>query len=224
MKKISIIFLLSIFAFSAFAQNGWRKNEMEVKIFFNTLSEKELINSFHFAGDIYQDYACFYLIPSELEKVKSAGLKFEITKNNLNDYFKDFWKQKDAYHTYEEIIALMDSLVTAFPDICKKTIYGSSVQGRELSALKISDNAATDENEAEIMFDGGIHGDEIVAAENCIRFAKMLCLAFPPSFPSPLDSKRKSLKPTSWAILLSVLALLTNAARQLVNSPSNFLG
>ncbi|MCD4773705.1 MAG: succinylglutamate desuccinylase/aspartoacylase family protein, partial [Bacteroidales bacterium] len=178
MKKISIIFLLLIFTFSAFSQDGWRKNEMEVKVYFNNPSEKEILSGLHLIGDIYQNHALLYLIPSELEKVKSTGFEFEITKTNLNNYYKDFWKQKDAYHTYEEIIDLMDSLVTAFPDICTKTIFGSSVQGRELSALKISDNVAIDENEAEIMFDGGIHGDEIGAAENCIRFAKMLCLEY----------------------------------------------
>jgi hypothetical protein len=47
-----------------------------------------------------------------------------------------------------------------------------------LSALKISDNAIVDENEPEIMFDGGIHGDEIGGAENLIRFAEFLCNSY----------------------------------------------
>ena len=69
----------------------------------------------------------------------------------------------------------MDSLASAFPGICQKTVFGLTPQGRQLACLKISDNAGTDENEPEVLFDGGIHGDEIGGPENLIRFARDLC-------------------------------------------------
>ena len=67
---------------------------------------------------------------------------------------------------------------TAFPSICKKFIFGTSVYSRQLAALKISDNADVDEPEPEILFDGGIHGDEVGGAENLIRYARDLCLGY----------------------------------------------
>jgi hypothetical protein len=82
------------------------------------------------------------------------------------------------YHTYEEIIALADSLAQFYPSICQKVIFGTSLGGRELAALKISDNVETEETEPELLFDGGCHGDEIGGPENLIRFARDLCLGY----------------------------------------------
>ncbi len=158
---------------------GWRKNESEVILDLRNQTDIEQIKKLKLNGDIYPDgKAILYLIPEELEKLRETGFDFSISKSNLNSYYKNFWTREEAYHSYDEIITLMDSLATNFPAICQKTVYGTSVEGRELSALKISDNVQNDENEAEVMFDGGIHGDEIGCAENVIRFARDLCLNY----------------------------------------------
>jgi len=84
----------------------------------------------------------------------------------------------ESYHTYSQLVALADSLALHFPSICKKILLGTSPQGRQYGILKISDNVNADENEAEIMFDGGIHGDEIMGPELVIRYARELCLGY----------------------------------------------
>jgi hypothetical protein len=178
MKKYFFCCLILFLSISSFAQKGWRENEMEVKVFLSRINDAASLYDLQLNGDIYPlaGYALIYVIPSELEKIKKAQLKYEISKNDLNEYYKDFWSQKAGqYHTYDQIISLMDSLETAFPSICKKTVLGSSVEGREISYLKISDNVAIDESEAEVAFDGGIHGDEIGGPENLIRFARYIC-------------------------------------------------
>ncbi len=116
-----------------------------------------------------------YVTPREADLLTSTGLEYTIQIKDLNKHYDGFWKAKTDYHSYQEIVDLADSLVGAFPDICLKKIYGTSMEGRELAALKISDNVSADENEAEVFFDGGIHGDEIGGPENCIRFARDLC-------------------------------------------------
>ena len=128
-------------------------------------------------GDIYTfaGYAILYVTPEELQKIKSGGFSYEILIGDLNEHFRDFWSTRDQYHTYDEIIQTIDSLCADYPSICKKFSYGLSVEGRELAAVKISDNVNLDENEAEVMFDGGIHGDEIGGSENLVRFAEFLC-------------------------------------------------
>ena len=180
MKKVVLfLFVLSLcFSFTLNAQNGWREGEKEVKVNIENQNQARSLHNLRFNGDFYNDHAILYVVPVEYDRLINSGFECEILINNLNKHYKNFWKNRDGYHTYQEIIDLMDSLVTAFPSICAKTIYGTSVEGRELSALKISDNVATDENEAEVMFDSGIHGDEIGTSENCIRFARMLCLEY----------------------------------------------
>jgi len=178
MKKATLIILVLITAFSVVAQNGWREGEKEVKVLVETQSQSQKLHDLQFNADFYNDYATVYVTQAEYDRLIESGFKCEIIIDDLNEHYKNFWENRDEYHTYQEIVDLMDSLVTTFPSICTKTNYGTSIEGRELSALKISDNASSDENEAEIMFDGGIHGDEIGAAENCIRFARMLCIEY----------------------------------------------
>jgi len=178
MKKIiiTLLFCLTMVS-SVFA---WRDNEMQVRVFYNNNMELQQLIKLNAEGDIYPNgEALLYLVPSEFGVLKSTDLKYQIENDDLKTYAENFWTSKDntreAYHTYAEIIDLADSLVSAFPEICEKHLFGTSVQGRELGALKISDNVTLDENEAEVFFDSGIHGDEIGGPENMIRFARDLC-------------------------------------------------
>ncbi|MCF8387721.1 MAG: T9SS type A sorting domain-containing protein [Bacteroidales bacterium] len=158
--------------------DGWRENEMQVKVFIKSQQDAQELAALRLNGDYFGKYAILYLVPSELQKIQNLQLDYEIQIENLNEHYRNFWTNRDDYTSFDEIIDIMDSLATAFPDICSKTVYGSSVDGRELSALKISDNVEIDEPEAEVMFDGGIHGDEIGCSENLIRFSRYLCYEY----------------------------------------------
>ncbi len=171
------IFLFFCTAALSFAQ-GWREGEMEIRVELKSPADAGLLHALKLNGDIYPGHALLYVIPAELNRIDNAGLEYSIQKENLNTYYQNFWQTTESYHSYQEIIDLMDSLSNAFPGFCRKYVVGQSVEGREISYLKISDNVTEDEYEPEILFDGGIHGDEIGGAENCIRFARMLCLEY----------------------------------------------
>jgi hypothetical protein len=152
---------------------------MEVRVAIPSPAAAELLYEMNLNGDIYpQGFAIMYLVPDELDRVRSFGLPAEVIKNDLNEFYRNFWLNRDDYHSYEQIIQAMNALAFLHPAICKKYILGYSVEGRELTALKISDNVESDENEPEVMMDGGIHGDEIGGPENLIRFAEDLCAAY----------------------------------------------
>jgi len=174
MKRLFLFILFINLILSSFA-DGWRENEKEVRVFINNPAQAELLRNLRLNVDFYGDQARVFVIPEELSRLTASGLNYEVLINDLNAHFKDFWTREDAYHTYAQIIALADSLDTYCPSIVEKFVLGQSIQGRQLAALKISDNPAVDENEAEIHFDGGIHGDEIGGSENVIRFARQLC-------------------------------------------------
>jgi Zinc carboxypeptidase/FlgD Ig-like domain/Carboxypeptidase regulatory-like domain len=180
MKRIIILIFLIFSLSSMFA---WRDNEMEVRVFYQNDYELTQIQNLNPKGDIYPNgEALIYLIPSEFATLQTTGLRYQIEREDVKTFAENFWQSEDntreAYHTYEEIVTLADSLVSAFPDICEKYLFGTSVQGRELGALKISDNVTLDENEAEVFFDGGIHGDEVGGPENIIRFAREICVNY----------------------------------------------
>ena len=188
MKRSSTVlfFILILFiTLPLFAQNvgqrGWREGEKQIRISNITpeIAQKlyELKLNMDFYGPAY-DHIIAYVVPDELAQIEALHISYVVEIEDLNEYNKNFWDREDQYHSYQGIIDLADSLATSFPTICKKIIFGYSIQNRQCAALKISDNVDIDEPEAEVMFDGGIHGDEIGGSENIIRFARDLCLKY----------------------------------------------
>ena len=55
------------------------------------------------------------------------------------------------------------AVAAAHPDIVSRFSIGKSYQGRDIWAVKISDNVGVDEAEPEVMFDGTHHSDEHMA-------------------------------------------------------------
>ena len=181
MKRFLSFFALLTLTLSAYPQHGWRDHEAEVKIIINTPGEARMLNALHLNGDFHPSggFAVMYVVPAELDRIRACGLSAEVLKKDLNEYYRGFWSDRsEQYHNYDQIIALMDSLATSFPAICQKILFGLTPQGRQLTCLKISDNVTVEENEPEVLFDGGIHGDEIGGPENLIRFARQLCTGY----------------------------------------------
>ena len=194
MKYFLLSLLIGFSLLQSYA-DGWRPNEMQVKIEITSPQDIAIINdlklNYEVSNPILNEIRT-WLLPKELDMVEAAGLTYEIEIKNLNEHYENFWLTEDAYHTYNEIIELADSLETHFPNICKRYNFGTDATGQyELTALKISDNVLTDEPEAEVLFDGGIHGDEIGGPENVIRFARDLCLGYgdDPSITTLIDNR-----------------------------------
>ena len=69
------------------------------------------------------------------------------------------------YHSYSELEAALIDLANAYPDITHLSTIGLSLENRKILALKISDNAAQDENEVEVLFTGCHHAREWISVE-----------------------------------------------------------
>jgi hypothetical protein len=78
------------------------------------------------------------------------------------------------YHTYAEINDELHKLAAAHPQIAQVSSLGKSVEGRDLWAIKISDNVAQDEPEAETVFLGGHHAREWIAVDVPFLIASQL--------------------------------------------------
>ncbi|TVL93889.1 M14 family metallopeptidase [Streptomyces sp. SAJ15] len=77
----------------------------------------------------------------------------------------DFPPADSKYHTYAEMTAEIDAAVAKYPNILSKRVIGKSYQGRDLVALKISDNVGTDEAEPEVLFTHHQHAREHLTVE-----------------------------------------------------------
>ena len=86
----------------------------------------------------------------------------------------EFPAGREGYHTYAEVAASAKAVETAHPDIAKRFSLGKSYQGREIWAMKISDNVATDESEPEVLYEGGHHADEHMGVEMALKIMRWL--------------------------------------------------
>jgi carboxypeptidase T len=86
----------------------------------------------------------------------------------------DFPAGFTGYHTYAEVAADSAAVAAAHPTIVSRFSIGKSYQGRDLWAVKISDNVTVDENEPEVLYDGGTHSDEHMGVEMTLRIMHWL--------------------------------------------------
>ncbi|GLZ28308.1 hypothetical protein Lesp02_04980 [Lentzea sp. NBRC 105346] len=77
----------------------------------------------------------------------------------------DFPAADANYHNYAEMTAEINQVVAAHPDLITKQVIGKSYENRDIIALKISDNVATDENEPEVLFTAHQHAREHLTVE-----------------------------------------------------------
>ena len=86
----------------------------------------------------------------------------------------EFPPGRTGYHSYTELTTEVAAVAAAHPDIVKLFSIGTSYQGRQLWAVKISDHVAVDEAEPEVMFDGTHHSDEHMATEMTLHILHWL--------------------------------------------------
>ncbi len=80
----------------------------------------------------------------------------------------------DAYPTYTEYVAKMNYFASTYPSICSLQTIGTTVNGRSLFVLKISDNVSSDEAEPEFFYSSTMHGDELAGFPLMIRLIDYL--------------------------------------------------
>ena len=66
----------------------------------------------------------------------------------------------DKYPTYPQYDSIMQSFKTLYPTLCHLDTIGTSIYGKLVFALKISDNASVKEDKPEVFYSSTIHGDE----------------------------------------------------------------
>ncbi len=99
----------------------------------------------------------FYLaqgLPYRLCK-RPAVSKGLLTASSLQEAAR--W---DHYPTYPQYDSLMHAFADSFPALCRLDTFGTSYRGRQLLAVKISDNVDTEEDEPAFFYTSTMHGDE----------------------------------------------------------------
>ncbi|WP_282703969.1 M14 family metallopeptidase [Streptomyces sp. CC219B] len=86
----------------------------------------------------------------------------------------DFPSADSRYHNYAEMTNEINSIVSANPSIASTRVIGTSYQGRNITAIKISDNVGTDESEPEVLFTHHQHAREHLTVEMALYLLREL--------------------------------------------------
>ncbi|MDD1653701.1 MAG: PKD domain-containing protein [Methanomicrobiales archaeon] len=78
------------------------------------------------------------------------------------------------YHTWSDVEAELSALEAAHPEIIKRHRIGSSIEGRPLWAVVVTDHPETDEGEPAILVQSLQHADEAIAKEVALSFLAFL--------------------------------------------------
>jgi hypothetical protein len=115
---------------------------------------------------------------AEIEELRAMGFNVIVEIEDLATHFRSQMTRDNFgdFHTWSEMVAVLDALHAAYPDITTDKIsIGTSEQGRDLWVMKISDNPDIDEPEPEVLFDGMHHAREPIAMECILHYMEWLC-------------------------------------------------
>lgn len=107
-----------------------------------------------------------YLREAEWDRFAARNLPFTIVETQPQPpVAQDGAKGLGVYHSYSALTTELQAYASAYPAICRLSSLGQSVQGRELWAVKITDNPDDEEDEPEFKYVSTMHGDEPVGTE-----------------------------------------------------------
>ncbi|QNE73264.1 zinc carboxypeptidase [Streptomyces finlayi] len=86
----------------------------------------------------------------------------------------DFPSADSRYHNYAEMNTEINQRLQQYPGIMSKRVIGKTYQGRDIIAIKVSDNVATDENEPEVLFTHHQHAREHLTVEMALYLLREL--------------------------------------------------
>lgn len=76
--------------------------------------------------------------------------------------------------TNEQTGTMLQGIASTYPAIARYFTWGSSVQGRTIHGLVISDNVQLDEAEPQVRYSSSMHGDEVTGMVLCLDLAYYL--------------------------------------------------
>jgi hypothetical protein len=87
-----------------------------------------------------------------IENINAKGI---VSSANISQAME--WESYPSYTQYDSI---MRYFAATYPSLCILDTIGTSINGKLVLALKISDNSGTDEGEPKVFYSSSMHGDE----------------------------------------------------------------
>jgi murein tripeptide amidase MpaA len=165
MSRVAVLTIALVFLFVSIACAG----KVLVRVYFDNPDHlKTVVSEFEdVAGWGGKRYADIVVTSEEMPALKAIAPNHEILIHDVEEHMRQVGVlgMGGAYHTQEETYADMDSIAQEYPTICMLTSIGTSIEGRDIWAMKVSDNVTVTENEPRVLYLGCHHAREIISIE-----------------------------------------------------------
>ncbi|MBD65250.1 MAG: hypothetical protein CME62_08585 [Halobacteriovoraceae bacterium] len=167
-----ILMALAIITSLSFAHDSTAINKMfdknwqilasfKTKEFHQDFKELTHLNIDIAGVDVKNNYIDVLLTSEDYQVLANLGYELEITQTKGISRGPD-----EEYKNPEEIALLMQEFADRFPEITHRVSIGKSLEGRDIWAIKISDNPETTEaSEPSVLFNSMHHAREIMTPE-----------------------------------------------------------
>jgi hypothetical protein len=169
MKKM--LLMLVLFAVSAAARTMW------VRVYYDTDAERVmLLEKGHdlLTGSAQNRYLEYFLDDKTVYDLQAQGFRTDILHPDIAAYLVETYGHLrmtfGEYYTYDEMIQELDVIAAAYPELAFETSIGQTWQGRDIWAIKISDNAGVTEPEPRILISGAHHAREPIGCSIAIDY------------------------------------------------------
>ena len=132
------------------------------------------------------EYLIFVASSNDINIMNSLNIDYDILVDDLeffyqsrltDNYTREFGLgSMGGYYTFEEIEQNLDDLYNQYPQFVKEKIsIGTTLEGRDIWAIKLSDNPNIDEDESEVLYTGLHHAREPMSYMNLFYYMHWLC-------------------------------------------------
>ena len=128
-----------------------------------------------------EEFIQFAISAHDLYKLNLYDIQYDIIHNDLETFYAsrltNDYQSRDfelgtmgGYYTYDEIVNRLYDINNSYPDLTQLISIGNTLEGRDIWAIKLSDNASIDENEPEVLYTGLHHAREPMSYMNLFYF------------------------------------------------------
>ena len=130
-------------------------------------------------SDVDEDEIELCVTPFNVDRFIGMNLPYKIlypsdTKSALMATSLSEALQWQSYPTYEQYDSIMHYLADRYPELCMVDTIGTSVNGKLIFAIKISDDVSVDDDEPEVFYSSTMHGDELAGYVLMMRLSDYL--------------------------------------------------
>ncbi|MCG3157320.1 MAG: hypothetical protein DKINENOH_03952 [bacterium] len=173
-----LLILAVLFTLAPASAEAQARKLVRVHLADRSQAEELLSYDLDFASHAIQRHADVVVTAAEERLLQKKGFKLQSLIDDLASAFAErFGSTPDmgAYHTYQEMYDEMLATSQNYPNITKLMSLGSSIEGRQIWAMKVSDNPALEEDEEPaLLYMANMHAREVVTPEIILFFLKHL--------------------------------------------------